>query len=85
VADSLLFTPAPGGCHINDRVFNKDVFKPALTAIGRDDMRVHDLRDFAGTMTAQVGNLVETMAPVAEALSKLAPLREDVMAADPFL
>jgi hypothetical protein len=25
-------------------------------------MRLHDLRHFAGTMTAQVGNLVETMA-----------------------
>jgi hypothetical protein len=24
-------------------------------------MRLHDLRHFAGTMTAQVGNLVETM------------------------
>jgi integrase len=61
-ADSMLFTPARGGCHVNDRVFAKDVFKPALAAIGRDDMRVHDLRHFAGTMTAQVGNLVETMA-----------------------
>nr|WP_066898658.1 site-specific integrase [Mycolicibacterium houstonense] len=60
--DSLLFTPARGGCHVNDRVFAKDVFEPALAAIGRDDMRVHDLRHFAGTMTAQVGNLVETMA-----------------------
>jgi transcription factor WhiB len=57
--DSLLFTPARGGCHVNDRVFAKDVFKSALTAISRDDMRVHDLRHFAGTMTAQVGNLVE--------------------------
>lgn len=61
-ADSMLFAPARGGCHVNDRVFAKDVFKPALAAIGRDDMRFHDLRHFAGTMTAQVGNLVETMA-----------------------
>nr|WP_234901705.1 site-specific integrase [Mycolicibacterium fluoranthenivorans] len=60
--DSMLFTPARGGCHVNDRVFAKDMFKPALASIGRDDMRVHDLRHFAGTMTAQVGNLVETMA-----------------------
>ncbi len=58
----MLFTPARGGCHVNDRVFAKDMFKPALASIGRDDMRVHDLRHFAGTMTAQVGNLVETMA-----------------------
>ncbi|WP_235892866.1 tyrosine-type recombinase/integrase [Mycolicibacterium hodleri] len=61
-ADSMLFTPARGGCHVNDRVFAKDVFKPALASIGREDMRVHDLRHFAGTMTARVGNLPETMA-----------------------
>ena len=60
--DALLFTPARGGCHLNDRVFNKDVFKPAAKTIGREDMTAHDLRHFAGTMTAQVGNLVETMA-----------------------
>ena len=60
--DALLFTPARGGCHVNDRVFAKDVFKPALKNVGLEDMRVHDLRHFAGTMTAQVGNLVETMA-----------------------
>ena len=60
--DSLLFVPARGGCHVNDRVFNKDVFKPAAKTIGREDMTAHDLRHFAGTMTAQVGNLVETMA-----------------------
>lgn len=52
-ADSLLFTPARGGCHVNGRVFAKDVFKPALASIGRDDMRVHDLRHFAGTMITQ--------------------------------
>jgi integrase len=60
--DALLFTPARGGCHVNDRVFAKDVFKPALKTLGREDMRVHDLRHFAGTMTARVGNLPETMA-----------------------
>lgn len=60
--DSLLFVPSRGGCHVNDRVFAKDVFKPALAATGREDMRVHDLRHFAGTMTARVGNLPETMA-----------------------
>ena len=49
--DSLLFTPARGGCHVNDRVFAKDVFKSALTAISRDDMRVHDLRHFAVRLT----------------------------------
>jgi integrase len=61
-ADSLLFVPARGGCRLNDRVFNKDVFNPAAKTIGREDMTAHDLRHFAGTTTAQVGNLVETMA-----------------------
>ena len=60
--NSLLFVPVRRGCHLNDRVFNKDVFKPAAKTIGREDMTAHDLRHFAGTMTAQVGNLVETMA-----------------------
>jgi hypothetical protein len=32
--DALLFTPARGGCHLNDRVFNKDVFQKAAKAVG---------------------------------------------------
>lgn len=60
--DALLFVPARGGCHLDGRVFNKDVFKPAAKTIDRENMTAHDLRHFAGTMTAQVGNLVETMA-----------------------
>ena len=60
--DALLFTPARNGCHVNDQVFAKDVFKPACKTVGLEHMRVHDLRHFAGTMTARVGNLPETMA-----------------------
>ena len=60
--DSLLFTPARGGCHVNDQVFAKDVFKPACKTVGLEHMRVHHCRHFAGTMTARVGNLPETMA-----------------------
>jgi hypothetical protein len=37
-------------------------FTPALAAIGREGVQIHDLRHFAGTQTARVGNLVETMA-----------------------
>ena len=48
--------------HVNDQVFAKDVFKPACKTVGLEHMRVHDLRHFAGTMTARVGNLPETMA-----------------------
>lgn len=58
--DALLFPPARGGCHINDKVF-RDSFTPAVKAIGREGVRVHDMRHFAGTQAARVGNLVETM------------------------
>lgn len=60
-ADAQLFTAARGGCHFNDKVF-REYLAPALKAIGRKDMRIHDLRHFAGSQTARVGNLVETMA-----------------------
>lgn len=58
--DALLFPAASGG-HMNDRVFSREYFAKALKAIGKDRVRVHDLRHFAGTQTARVGNLVETM------------------------
>lgn len=60
--DALLFTPARGGCHLNDRVFNKDVFQKAAKDIGRDDLSAHDLRRFAGSKNAQVATLTENMA-----------------------
>ncbi|MEX3650457.1 tyrosine-type recombinase/integrase, partial [Mycolicibacterium porcinum] len=59
--ESLLFTPARGGCHLNDRVFNKDVFQPAAKTVGRDDLSAHDLRRFAGTKNAAVSSLAENM------------------------
>lgn len=59
-ADALLFPPARGGCHLNDKVF-REYFNPALKQIGREGLRVHDLRHFCGSQTARVGNLVETM------------------------
>jgi len=61
-ADALLFPPRLGGCHLNDKVF-RESYRTALVAIGRKDPlpTVHDLRHFAGTMAARVGNLVETM------------------------
>jgi integrase len=60
--DALLFEPARGGCHLNDRVFNKDVFKKAAKDVGREDLSAHDLRRFAGTKNAAVGSLAENMA-----------------------
>ena len=58
--EALLFSPAHDGCHLNDKVF-REHFLSALKAVGREGVTVHDLRHFAGTQTARVGNLVETM------------------------
>jgi integrase len=60
-----LFPPARGGCHLNDRVF-REAYNTALDSIGRDGKKlprptIHDLRHFAGTAAARVGNLRETM------------------------
>ena len=60
--DALLFAPARGGCHLNDRVFNKDVFKKAAKDVGREDLSAHNLRRFAGSKNAQVATLTENMA-----------------------
>lgn len=59
--DALLFPAAMGGCHLNDRVF-RDYFLDAQEAIGASGVRIHDLRHFAGTQAARVGNLPEVMA-----------------------
>jgi integrase len=59
-AEALLFAPARGGCHLSDKTFRHH-FTPALETIGREGVRIHDLRHFSGTQTARVGNLVETM------------------------
>jgi integrase len=61
-ADALLFVPDRGGCHVNDKVFRESYYAKGLTAVGKPDAVFHDLRHFAGTMTARVGNLPETMA-----------------------
>jgi integrase len=59
-ADALLFPPIRGGCHRSDKVV-RDALAPALSRVGRDGVRIHDLRHFAGTQVARVGDLVETM------------------------
>jgi integrase len=68
-AAAQFFPAARGGCHLNDRVF-RDYFTPALAAIGREGVQIHDLRHFAGTQTARVGNLVETMARLGQSTVK---------------
>jgi integrase len=58
--EALLFVPARGGCHVDGRVM-RAAMRTACHAADVSGMRLHDLRHFAGTMTAQVSNLVETM------------------------
>lgn len=60
-AEGLVFPPQRGGCHMNDRVFRDAIAQP-LKDIGRPTLRIHDLRHFAGTQIARVGNLAESMA-----------------------
>jgi integrase len=60
--EALLFPPARGGCHLCDKVFRDSYLTPTLEAIDIEKHpTIHDLRHFAGTSTARVGNLVETM------------------------
>jgi integrase len=61
--EALLFTAARGKCgHLDDTWFARRYYKPALAAIGREGVHLHDLRHFAGTMTARVGGtMAETM------------------------
>jgi integrase len=76
--DALLFAPANGGCHLNDQVF-REQFNAALTEIGREGVRVHDLRHYAGTMTALTGaTLAETMARLGHSTPKAAMLYQQV-------
>jgi integrase len=56
--DALLF-PAAQSCHLHERTF-RTPYKAAQKAVGREGVTIHDLRHFAGTMTAQVANLRET-------------------------
>jgi integrase len=58
--NALLFPPIRGGCHLSDKVI-RDALAIALKSVGVQRIRIHDLRHFAGTQVARVGNLIETM------------------------
>lgn len=75
--EALLF-PAQRGCHLNDMVF-RGPYIAALAAIGRDGVRVHDLRHFAGTQTARVGNLVETMGRLGHSTVKASLIYQQIV------
>lgn len=80
---ALLFPPTRGGCHLNDKVF-RGVLNPALAGIGRDGVKrprptIHDLRHFAGTQTARVGNLVETMGRLGHSTVKASLIYQQIV------
>jgi integrase len=76
--EALVF-PAVHSCHLNDRVF-RDYFTDAVKAVGREGVRVHDLRHFAGTMTASVGTLRETMDRLGHSTVKAAMIYQGIAA-----
>jgi integrase len=60
-----------GGCHLDNKTFADSYLKPALKTIGRGSVTHHDLRHFAGTMTARVGGSIwETMARLGHSTAK---------------
>jgi len=77
-SETLLFPAASGG-HMNDRVFSREYFPAALKAIGREGVRVHDLRHFAGTQTARVANLVESMQRLGHSTAKASLIYQQVV------
>lgn len=81
-AEALLFPPAMGGCHVNDKVF-KTYFDGALKSISHNNVRVHDLRHFAGTQTARVANLVETMQRLGHSTAKASLIYQQVASGRP--
>lgn len=77
-AGAPLFGAARGGCHLNDRVF-RDYLAPALKAIDCEGVRIHDLRHFAGTQAARVGNLRETMDRLGHSTAKASMVYQQSM------
>jgi integrase len=77
--EALLFPPTRDGCHLNDRVF-RDYLDPALVKAGiKDGMRVHDLKHFAGTQTARVASLAETMSRMGHSTVKASLVYQQVV------
>ena len=77
--EALLFPPARGGCHLNDRVF-RDYLTPALVKAGiTGGMRIHDLKHYAGTMTAKVATVPETMSRLGHRTVKASLIYQSVV------
>lgn len=72
-SNALLFVPARGGCHLDNKTFADSYLKPALKSIGRESASHHDLRHFCATMTSRAGGTVaETMARLGHSTAKAA-------------
>ncbi len=76
--DALVFPPQRGGCHLNDKVFRDAIAEP-LDDIGRGELRIHDLRHFAGTQVARVGNLAESMQRLGHSTVKASLIYQSVV------
>jgi integrase len=76
--DAPLFA-ADRACHYNERTF-RDKFAEALKAVGiKENVRIHDLRHFAGTQAARVGNLVETMQRLGHSTAKASLIYQQIV------
>lgn len=78
-ADDALLFPAARGAHLNDRTFRREYYAAAIDAIGKPDMTIHDLRHFAGTQAARVGNLVETMGRLGHSTVKASLIYQQIV------
>ena len=80
--DSLLFQPIKA-CHYSEKTF-REHFAPACKAVGITKVvRIHDLRHFAGSQTARVANLTETMGRLGHSTAKASLLYQQVTSGRP--
>ena len=76
--DALVFKAARG-CHLRQQVF-REYFNAALKSVGITQLvRIHDLRHFAGSQAARVGNLTETMARLGHSTAKASLIYQQVV------
>jgi integrase len=80
-SDALLFpavTSASRCGHLDDKTFG-DRFRAALKSVGHEGVRIHDMRHFAGTQAARVGNLTETMQRLGHSTAKASLIYQSVV------
>ena len=75
--EALVFAPARGGHHLNDKVFRDAIAKP-LKDIKRDDLRIHDLRHF-GDASCRRRRLHQSMARLGHSTVKASLIYQSVV------